>query len=196
MTKEKPKIPKGVDLRDLVEPEALKNITFTANGLVQMIKDGKKLSREQINKILDMTSEEDMARIQLFEQLLWRKTYQNYYRHCDLTRCYWNPLKKVLFIGFEGIRFNSKYFPKDVPMSILPKGYRVIIRNVWDDKCAYDYATKEKIDWDSEEYKELECFIVNTLSWSYHFKKDLMTIYKETDKRIKDLMEKAKTKSN
>lgn len=119
----------------------------------------------------------------MFEQLLWLRTVKKH-KTCDLTRCYWNPTEKILFIGFEGIKFKSKRFVKNVPLSLLPEGWRVIIRNVWDDKCAYDYATGEEIDWESKEWDKLEGFIFSKLEWCLSHKEDLMKTYGEAIKRL------------
>ena len=150
-----------------------------------------KLQPFQIDEIINRVSHEEMIRLEAFSHALW--AYMQKSRgHCDCTRTYWNPIKKILFIGYEGVKFKSKRFFKKVPMQILPKGWRVIIRNVWDDKEGYDYFTGESIPFDSVAFDELEDTIVSLLEYSFHNNLDLQPTYQEIDDFLKKWIDSAK----
>lgn len=158
-----------------------------------MVSNGKviinKLSKEEVDEIIDMVSEEDFIKLQIFEEVIWRKiSMSKYYKNCDLTRAYWNPKEKVFFLGFEGIKYCSKYFAKDIPLSLLPKNWKVVIRNVWDDKCAYEYVTGRKIDFESEEYQKLEGTIISGFGWCIHKNKSLIELIKKSNKMVDKLL--------
>lgn len=154
---------------------------------VRILYNGKPLLPFQVDELVNRLTKEDVLKLETFSSMLWHKiSTSKYYRSADCTRMYWNPLRKILFIGYERIKFRSKYFAKDIPKSILPSGWRVIIRNIWDDKYNYDYFSHEPIEF--EKHEDLENVIVSKLEYCLHNDIDFMEICKVVDERMRNLL--------
>lgn len=132
----------------------------------------KGFTKEDAKKAFESLKKEDMIELRLFEARLWEKYTRNKNVHGDLTRAYFNPISRILFIGFEGTTFS--HLPKDIP---LPKGWRVVIRNIWNEKYAYEYPNGQKWLLESDEYNEMETpLILDTLSYCLGHKIELMQL--------------------
>jgi hypothetical protein len=131
------------------------------------------LSKEDAIKAFKSVTKEDVIEVRLFEARLWEKyTHEGRNRKGDITRCYWNPINRTMFIGMEGTKF--AYLPKDIP---LPKRWKVVIRNIWDEKYAYEYPKGKRWLLESDEYDSMERPIVfSALEWCLGNKVDLMQL--------------------
>lgn len=132
----------------------------------------KGFTKEGAKKAFESLKKEDMIELRLFEARLWEKYTRNKNAHGDLTKAYFNPFSRTLFIGFEGTTFSR--LPKDIP---LPKGWRVVIRNIWNEKYAYEYPKGQRWLLESDEYDKMETpLILDTLSYCLGNKIDLMQL--------------------
>jgi hypothetical protein len=129
------------------------------------------LSKEEFVKAFKSITKEDMIEMRLFEARLWQKYLQKG-RKGDICHVYANPINRTMFIGMEGTRF--QFLPKDVP---LPKGWKVVIRNIWDEKYAYEYPKGERWLLESDDYNNLEEPVVfDGLAWCFGNNYDLMQL--------------------
>jgi hypothetical protein len=145
------------------------------------------LSKEEAKKAFESITKEDIIEIRLFEARLWQKYLQKR-RTGDITRCYANPINRTMFIGMEGTKF--RFLPKDIP---LPKGWRVIIRNIWNEKHAYEYPKGQVWLLESDDYDNLEQpLIIDSLAWCLGHNYDLMQLEVDVYRIMEDKGELAK----
>lgn len=164
------------------------------NYLIWQTEKVNRFQKWQTEEIFSHIDEKQLIELEAFSTELWLKVCdlkkkKRISQHADLTRNYFNPIRRIQFIGFEGLKF--KQLPKRIP---TPKGYTVIIRNVWSDKRAYEYPSGKPIEWD--DLDQLEDVIFSKLEWCLYYNIDLEDIYhKARNLLIKKLMLKEITEN-
>ena len=143
---------------------------LNAGGAIIMTK----LPEQDAIRYFESVSQRDVVEITLFEHRLGNR-YHKTGGEGTITQCYFNPVNRTVFIGFEGTKF--RFLPKDVP---LPAGWKVVIRNIWDEKKAYEYPTGASYVLNSKEYDALEePLVFSRFEWSVAHRVNSVTIMRE-----------------